>query len=256
MELGQGTIIDGDLTEENIQPDATGTTSATHAYSEPGTYSVVLKITDDEGGVREDTGQVVVKSPKGAIKEIIAIIEDMNLPFGIENSLTSKLNNALSSLDKDNEKAATNKLNAFINEVNALRGKELTNEQADRLINLVQAIIGYLGGSPQAAGAPRIPTLESSALLQNYPNPFNPETWIPFTLKEKAQVVIRIYNLTGQLIKTLDLGEKEPGEYLSKDRAAYWNGHNDSGEEVASGIYFYQLRAGDKVLTKKMVVLK
>lgn len=97
---------------------------------------------------------------------------------------------------------------------------------------------------------------EETKVFQNYPNPFNPETYIPFFLKEKAQITIKIYNLTGQLIRILDLGEREPGEYVTKDKAAYWDGHNDSGEEVASGIYFYQLRAGDKVFTKKMVVLK
>ena len=97
---------------------------------------------------------------------------------------------------------------------------------------------------------------EETKVLQNYPNPFNPETWIPFSLKEKARVTIKIYNLTGQLIRTLDLGEREAGEYTTKDKAAYWDGHNDEGEEIASGIYFYQLKAGDKVFTKKMVVLK
>ena len=97
---------------------------------------------------------------------------------------------------------------------------------------------------------------KESKLLQNYPNPFNPETWIPFSLKDKAQVTIKIYNLTGQLIRTLSLGEKESEEYTSKNRAAYWDGHNNEGEEVASGVYFYQLKAGDKVFTKKMVVLK
>ena len=92
-------------------------------------------------------------------------------------------------------------------------------------------------------------TKETKA-FQNYPNPFNPETWIPYKLAVGAEVQIKIYNLTGQLIRTLDLGEKEPGEYISKDKAAYWDGRNNSGEEIASGIYFYQLRAGDKVFTK------
>jgi hypothetical protein len=97
---------------------------------------------------------------------------------------------------------------------------------------------------------------EESALLQNYPNPFNPECWIPYELNQKAHVVIRIYNLTGQLVRTLDEGVKEAGKYLTPDRAAYWNGRNDEGDEVASGVYFYQLQIDGKVLTKRMVVLK
>ena len=95
-----------------------------------------------------------------------------------------------------------------------------------------------------------------SILLQNYPNPFNPECWIPFELSEKANVVIRIYNISGQLVKTLELGEKEAGAYTTQSRAAYWNGRNEEGDEIASGVYFYQMQAGNKVMTKRAVVLK
>ncbi|MDI6782044.1 MAG: cohesin domain-containing protein, partial [bacterium] len=97
---------------------------------------------------------------------------------------------------------------------------------------------------------------EESILLQSYPNPFNPECWIPFELSEKANVVIRIYNISGQLVKTLDLGEKEAGNYTIQSRAAYWNGRNDEGDEIASGVYFYQMQTGSKVMTKRAVVLK
>jgi hypothetical protein len=97
---------------------------------------------------------------------------------------------------------------------------------------------------------------DESELLQNYPNPFNPETWIPYTLSKKAHVIIKIYNISGQLVRVLDLGEKEAGMYVSKGRAAYWDGKNDNGEEVASGVYFYQIHADDYVSTKRMVVIK
>jgi hypothetical protein len=97
---------------------------------------------------------------------------------------------------------------------------------------------------------------KSTTLLQNYPNPFNPETWIPYEIPNKAHVIIKIYNLTGQLIRILDLGTKEPGSYTSKEDAAYWDGKTQDGNEAASGVYFYQLYANGKVLTKRMVVLK
>lgn len=97
---------------------------------------------------------------------------------------------------------------------------------------------------------------EQSSLMQNYPNPFNPETWIPFNLAERTSVVIKIYDLSGQLIRVLDLGVKEPGTYLSKERAAYWDGFNDEGQEVASGVYFYQIQTKSYTSTKKMIVLK
>jgi predicted DNA-binding protein (UPF0251 family) len=95
-----------------------------------------------------------------------------------------------------------------------------------------------------------------SLLLPNYPNPFNPETWIPYQIRESSEVVIRIYNTRGQLVRTLDLGQREAGFYLGHSRAAYWNGHNDAGEKVASGIYFYQIKAGDFSATRRMLVLK
>ena len=95
-----------------------------------------------------------------------------------------------------------------------------------------------------------------SLLLQNYPNPFNPETWIPYQIREPAEVVIRIYNLRGQLVRTLDLGHTKAGFYLGRSRAAYWDGLNYSGEKVASGAYFYQIEAGDFSATRKMLIVK
>ncbi|MFC1716980.1 PKD domain-containing protein [Candidatus Poribacteria bacterium] len=93
-------------------------------------------------------------------------------------------------------------------------------------------------------------------LLQNYPNAFNPETWIPYQLPADMGVAIRIYNISGRLVRTLDLGHKSAGFYTSKDKAAYWDGRNESGEHVSSGIYFYNIQAGEFTATKKMTVAK
>jgi hypothetical protein len=97
---------------------------------------------------------------------------------------------------------------------------------------------------------------ERSALLQNFPNPFNPETWIPYQIKEASEVKIRIYSASGESIRELDLGRKPAGIYLIQDRAAYWDGRNASGQEVASGVYFYSIRAGDFAAVRKMTVLR
>jgi flagellar hook assembly protein FlgD len=94
------------------------------------------------------------------------------------------------------------------------------------------------------------------ALLQNYPNPFNPDTWIPFKIATDASVTILIYNQKGQLIHTISLGQKAAGMYLSKDKAAYWDGKEQTGRLVSSGIYFYRLTAGDFQATRRMVILK
>ncbi|MBI1929346.1 hypothetical protein HYR99_34510 [Candidatus Poribacteria bacterium] len=101
-----------------------------------------------------------------------------------------------------------------------------------------------------------IGTPNQSQLLQNYPNPFNPETWIPYQLGFPAVVVIRIYDATGGLIRTLDVGPRAAGFYRERTRAAYWDGRNDTGERVSSGTYFYHFQAGDYRATGKMTILK
>jgi len=97
---------------------------------------------------------------------------------------------------------------------------------------------------------------EKSALLQNYPNPFNPETWIPYQLRDPASVSIGVYNSAGALIRTLEVGQRDAGIYASRSRAAYWDGRNQVGEEVASGIYFYSITAGEFSATGKMTMKK
>ena len=96
----------------------------------------------------------------------------------------------------------------------------------------------------------------STALLPNYPNPFNPETWIPFTLAEESDVTLRIYDMDGQAIRTLELGARAAGSHASRDAAAYWDGRNELGEHVASGVYFYELNAGTYRKIRRMVILK
>jgi len=96
----------------------------------------------------------------------------------------------------------------------------------------------------------------STKLLQNYPNPFNPETWIPYQLAQDAVVTISIYDIQGRLVRKLNLGRKLAGVYITKERASYWNGRNNAGEKVSSGIYFYQLQADDYSATKRMLILK
>jgi len=97
---------------------------------------------------------------------------------------------------------------------------------------------------------------EQSALLQNFPNPFNPDTWIPYQLKKDSDVAIKIFSVSGELVRELELGHKFAGLYINQDRAAYWDGKNESGEDVANGVYFYNIRAGDFSTVKKLIVLR
>ncbi len=93
-------------------------------------------------------------------------------------------------------------------------------------------------------------------LLQNFPNPFNPETWIPYQLEQSAEATLQIYDTSGAVVRTLDLGFKGQGFYMTRSRAAYWDGRNNMGEQVASGVYFYSLHTSDFSATRKMLILK
>ena len=99
-----------------------------------------------------------------------------------------------------------------------------------------------------------IPT--ETRIFANYPNPFNPETWIPYQLSDPAEVTLHISSVDGTLVRTLALGHQAAGTYHSKSRAAYWDGRNEHGERVASGVYFYTLSAGNFTATRKMFIRK
>ena len=97
---------------------------------------------------------------------------------------------------------------------------------------------------------------EKTALHRNYPNPFNPETWMPYQLAAPAEVALTIYDMNGQLVRRLAVGHQAAGMYQSRSRAVYWDGRNQLGESVASGLYFYTLTADNFTATRRMVILK
>ena len=93
-------------------------------------------------------------------------------------------------------------------------------------------------------------------LRQNYPNPFNPETWIPYDLAQAGEVSIVIYDARGRRVRQLDLGHQPVGHYVSRQRAAYWDGKNEKGEKVSSGLYFYRLQVGNYAAVRKMIIVQ
>ena len=93
-------------------------------------------------------------------------------------------------------------------------------------------------------------------LHANYPNPFNPETWIPYQLAEDSDVTIRIYDASGHIVRTLFVGHQTAGYYLNRSEAAYWNGKNELGERVASGVYIYELETPTFKQTRRLVIVK
>ena len=142
-------------------------------------------------------------------------------------------------------------------------GMQLSAAQIDRIEEQIDLLIATGDRSPAA-----MRTLiylqqlivmarpEKTQLLANYPNPFNPETWIPYELATDTPVRITIYNTQGVVIRTLQLGQQSAGYYTDRDRAAYWDGRNALGEQVASGLYFYQFETDDMSSMRKMVILK
>ncbi|MDE0425577.1 MAG: C39 family peptidase [Candidatus Poribacteria bacterium] len=127
-----------------------------------------------------------------------------------------------------------------------------TGKSGDLISSIVT--IWYKPGPPAAPVLPLPPG--TTVLLPNYPNPFNPETWIPYHLAKPADVTLTIYAIDGKVVRHLDLGHQAAGFYQSKSRAAHWDGRNDVGERVASGIYFYTLTAGEFAATQKMLIVK
>jgi hypothetical protein len=104
---------------------------------------------------------------------------------------------------------------------------------------------------PERPGAP-----DELTLFANYPNPFNPEAWLSFGLPQEGPVKIRIYNILGQLVRELDLGNKPAGYYTLKRNACYWDGRDNRGNCVSSGVYFYEIESNNEKRMRKMFLLK
>lgn len=143
------------------------------------------------------------------------------------------------------ETLASEDVQQWLTDAKALRG---TDSRLKRGISILEQLLAVL--TERSA----IPA--ETSLLPNYPNPFNPETWIPYQLAEPAEVTIKVYDENGLRVRELAVGHQPAGLYQSRGRAAYWNGRNQQGEPVASGMYFCTLNAGDFSATRKMLVKK
>ncbi len=94
-------------------------------------------------------------------------------------------------------------------------------------------------------------TPDNSYIYQNYPNPFNPSTSIDYVVSKASKVKIDIYDINGQIVRSLTNGIKNPGQYSEK-----WDGTNNNGSMASSGSYFYQVQIGNYIQTKKMILMK
>ncbi len=104
--------------------------------------------------------------------------------------------------------------------------------------------------------APAISNPTQTSLLPNYPNPFNPETWIPYQLSKPSDIILTFYNVQGVVVRDLALGHRAAGVYYTRTRAAHWDGKNNLGEKVSTGVYFVKFKAGNYTKTRKMLIRK
>ena len=147
-------------------------------------------------------------------------------------------------------------------EEGTIRRANLNGSNRQDVVTGIESLAGIaLSVAPVSMEAPAAPAAaaiapNATALHANYPNPFNPETWIPYQLQHAADVTVTIYDMRGMTVRQLLLGHQPAGVYHSRSRAAYWDGRNNLGEPVASGLYFYTLTAGDFRATRKMLIRK
>ncbi len=129
--------------------------------------------------------------------------------------------------------------------------------------------LGFLSADVPFSVEPSFHTLSTfgnikqTTVFQNYPNPFNPETWFPYNLAQKAGVTVYIYDVNGRLVRRLDIGIQEPGSYRSQKKAVHWDGRDEFGASVASGIYFYTFNvhplhasSAELQITRRMFIVK
>lgn len=198
----------------------------------------------------------LLPTPEDFINDLLSFVDGLGLPEGLENSLNSSLNNAKNSLQNGNNGAAINKLEAFINKVEAQSGKEIDAADADDLIADAQAIIDAIQSSlSKSSNEKTINSVDyvpqSYNLRQNYPNPFNPTTQIEFSIPEAGNVTLKIYNSVGQLVKTLVNGNISEGYHQ-----VTWDATDNSGNKLSSGVYFYRITARTFTQINKMMLLK
>ena len=205
------------------------------------------------------TGKFKAKFPIGATYNITIplIIENGSITGGVNSVTLSTGSTESAELTVTRTAGTTGAVTVTLN----LNRLQIPPENHDgyylfRSNDLPLTVIDAVGGAPTTINNDTVPTPKVTALLANFPNPFNPETWIPYQLARQSSVSITIYDIRGNVVRQLYLGQRRTGFYTDRSRAAHWDGRNKLGERVANGVYFYVLKAGDYAATRKMLILK
>ena len=176
-----------------------------------------------------------------------AIVSGGSLKRGPGKGLIAKLEGAQAKMDRCNFGPAANQLGAFVNQVNGLIPKKLSQAEGQPLIDGANAVIAALG-LPVAKPAV---ALTGYGLSQASPNPLNPATQIRYDIAVPGHVQLVVYNSLGQVVRTLMSAQQGAGTYQ-----VTWDGRDDRGREVSSGVYLYRLEAGFFTAVRKMVLAK
>lgn len=221
--------------------------------------------------IAQPTPKTRVRFTNELLDALIAQVENADIEDTVKLSLLDKLlaaehkkEQGLEWLEAGNTNLATNMftaaaniLRAFINHVEAQRDKAIDRRDANHFIARADDIIWRLEGGIWDGVLPKIATEEEGKpvhgfeLFHNYPNPFNPRTEIKYALPNDCHVKLTIYNILGQRVRVL------VDEYQSAGhKSVKWDGKDEQGREVSSGVYFYRIQAGDFVQSKKMVLMK
>lgn len=269
--FGDGTTTIGDVNEEHVIPDATGTTFEVHVYTEPGTYTLALEIEDNDGDIGTDSITMRVLTAVEAVAFANGAIQE--LPSSCFRGQARQRKNALSEkLTAVGDLIALGDLTGAVQKLMCdVRAKTdgsidghtkndwITDQQAQAEVCLiVDELIEYLG---LLGDQTRVAMVEKTSrtsrripmtytLSQNYPNPFNARTTIVLSLPERANYRISIFNAEGRLVRLFH-GSGEHGHI-----PIVWNGMDQSGIAVSSGLYLYTAHAGSFTETKKMLLVK
>ena len=215
----------------------------------PESKEVLIKKTTNDIGIAKATLSLTNVEPNEKIKVVAFVIGGGEATLSEEFNVTAPGAASAPSIHAAVQKdISVEDVQGLLTQVKALPETTQADPVYQRDIAMLEQLLATLR-QPQVVS-------KQTALLPNYPNPFNPETWIPYQLSEASEVTVSIYSVNGSLIRTLALGHQATGIYQSKSRAAYWDGRNEYGERVASGLYFYTLTAGDFTATRKMLIRK
>jgi len=230
--------------------------SVTHAYTQSGQFTVTLRVTDNEGATAADQLLVVVKAPSTAVNDLLLDVKNNGVASDIQTSLMSKLNGALDALNKKNDTAAVNKLKAFINEVEAQKGKKIPAGVAGQWTALASRIIASIQAGPNslqvsALGAPVNITTADRADSPREIDAENPGFVVRVRAEEAGPITVAITDAKGNPVGMVFGRYEKAGDYV-----LLWDGRDQEGNSLPKGNYSYQVLGSSKPGRSRIIVIR